>query len=378
MLTICGRRNSFNVQKVIWLVGELGLDHAHVPLGGAFGGLDDPQFRARNPHGRIPVIDDEGVIVWESHAILRYLAARHGGERFWPADPAARSYPDRWMDWAQIDAAAGLRRRRVRRLLPHAGGKARLAGDPRRRRALRASLRISRSAGSRTGPSSPATMLTLADIPAGTTLYRYFELDIERPSLPNVEAWYARLAERPAYRQHVMVPFARAEGGAWEKSIERHERAAKDEDDSRGVRRLGRRQPGRYELVDGEVFAQASERVAHAKAKLAARIGLAGRRAPRRRALPCSAGRHGRARRRLHGLRARRAALLRAGARAGRAARRKPARSSSKCCRRRPDAMTSSASSMAISASRASRIISSSIPIRRSSSIIGAGRGAIF
>ena len=94
MLTIWGRRNAFNVQKVLWLAGELDLPHGHVPAGGDFGGLDDPAFRAMNPHGRVPVIDDGGTVVWESHAILRYLAARDG--RLWPAGPAARSQADRW------------------------------------------------------------------------------------------------------------------------------------------------------------------------------------------------------------------------------------------------------------------------------------------
>ena len=99
MLTVWGRRSSFNLQKVMWLVGELGLEHRHIEAGGRFGDLDTPEFTAMNPHGRVPVIDDDGTIVWESHAILRYLAARHG--RFWSDDPGARSQVDRWMDWSQ-------------------------------------------------------------------------------------------------------------------------------------------------------------------------------------------------------------------------------------------------------------------------------------
>ncbi|MDU3132110.1 MAG: glutathione S-transferase N-terminal domain-containing protein, partial [Bradyrhizobium sp.] len=74
MITVFGRTSSFNVQKVMWLVGELGFDHRHVQLGGAFGGLDRPDVLAMNPHGRVPVLDDSGVVVWESQAILRYLA----------------------------------------------------------------------------------------------------------------------------------------------------------------------------------------------------------------------------------------------------------------------------------------------------------------
>jgi glutathione S-transferase len=71
MLKVWGRRSSFNVQKVMWLIGELDLPHQHIDAGGAFGGLDAPEFLAMNPHGRVPVIRDEDATVWESHAILR-------------------------------------------------------------------------------------------------------------------------------------------------------------------------------------------------------------------------------------------------------------------------------------------------------------------
>src|SRR4051812_25926830 len=98
MLKVWGRRSSFNVQKVMWLVGELELEHRHVPLGGDFGGLRDPAFLAMNPHGLIPVIDDEGVVVWESQAILRYLAARYGQGRFWSDDAAERARWDAWLE----------------------------------------------------------------------------------------------------------------------------------------------------------------------------------------------------------------------------------------------------------------------------------------
>jgi glutathione S-transferase len=101
MLTVYGRKSSFNVQKVMWLIGELGLVHKHIELGGAYGGLDTPEFRAMNPHGRVPVVDNNGTIVWESHAILRYLAACYNHGQFWSEDAAQRSLSDRWMDWSQ-------------------------------------------------------------------------------------------------------------------------------------------------------------------------------------------------------------------------------------------------------------------------------------
>jgi glutathione S-transferase len=80
MLTVYGRTSSFNLQKVMWLVGELRLAHRHVELGGAFGGLDTPEFLAKNPHGRVPVIEDDGEAVWESHR----NSALSGGS-LWPA-----------------------------------------------------------------------------------------------------------------------------------------------------------------------------------------------------------------------------------------------------------------------------------------------------
>ena len=63
MLTVWGRRNSFNVQKVLWLVGELSLEHTHIDSGGSFGGLDAPEFIAMNPHRKVPVIRDDDAVV---------------------------------------------------------------------------------------------------------------------------------------------------------------------------------------------------------------------------------------------------------------------------------------------------------------------------
>jgi glutathione S-transferase len=207
MLTIWGRRSSFNVQKVMWLVGELDLPHHHVEAGGRFGGLDDPAFLAMNPHGRVPVIRDGETTIWESHAILRYLAARYGGERFWPPDPAIRSQADRWMDWVHTTLQPDF-------LMGVFWGFYRTPADRRDWPAIRAALaRCARGFAQLERALDGHAMLlgedvSLADIPAGTALYRYFELEIERPALPNVERWYRTLSRRSAYREHVMVPFA--------------------------------------------------------------------------------------------------------------------------------------------------------------------------
>jgi len=211
MLKVWGRRSSFNVQKVLWLIGELGLAYEHIPAGGSFGPLDTPQFLAMNPHGRVPVIDDEGVVVWESHTILRYLAARFGGARWWPEDPAARSMAERWMDWSQTalqpDFLMGVfwgfyRTPDLQRDWPAIHAK--IAACAAHFQLLDRMLERRRFL--------LGEDLTLADLPAGTALYRYFELEIERPAMPHVEAWYRRLQQRPAYRTAVMVPFDELRG----------------------------------------------------------------------------------------------------------------------------------------------------------------------
>ncbi len=206
MLTIWGRRSSFNVQKVMWLVGELGLQHRHIQAGGQFGGLDTPEFRAMNPVGRIPVITDNGTTVWESHAILRYLAARYGQGQFWSADPVERSQVDRWMDWSQTvlqpDFLMGVFWGLYRTPEPQRNWTAICDKVARCARHFQLLDKVLAERKFLCGNS-----LTLADLPAGTTLFRYFELEIDRPAVPNVEAWYRRLQDRPAYREHVMVPF---------------------------------------------------------------------------------------------------------------------------------------------------------------------------
>jgi glutathione S-transferase len=210
MLKVWGRRSAFNVQKVLWLVGELGLPHVHIDVGGSFGGLDDPAFLGMNPHGRIPVIDDGGLVVWESHAVVRYLAARYGNGTQWPPDPADRSFADRWMDWSAttlqrdfMDLFWGYYRTPdEKRDWPHI--RTLIESCARHYRLL--DRHLARQ------PYLAGESLTMADVPAGTTLYRYFGLDVERPDVPHVDAWYRRLVARPAYREHVMVPFAELRG----------------------------------------------------------------------------------------------------------------------------------------------------------------------
>ncbi|HTO06373.1 MAG TPA: glutathione S-transferase [Myxococcota bacterium] len=202
---LLGRRSSFNVQKVQWLLAELGLDFEQRELGGRFGGLDTPEFGALNPHRRVPVLVDGDLAVWESHAILRYLAASHGGESWWPRSPAARSHADRWLDWAETTLQPDF--------MGIFWGWYRTPEAQRNQPAIAAALRACErhfrllDAQLESRDHLLGDTLTLADIPTGASLFRYFEMGLPVPHPPRVEAWYRRLCARPAYRAQVMLPF---------------------------------------------------------------------------------------------------------------------------------------------------------------------------
>lgn len=202
MLEVWGRPYSSNVIPVIWTVAETGIEWRLKLAGGSFGQLDTPEYATINPNRMIPAIRDGDFALWESNAIIRYLAGRYGEGTLLPGTPQQRAIADQWMEWCQT------------RLFPpviHAFF-ATVRTDPAKRdRAV-----IARHA------DEAAAMLaildahltdrayvagdsfTIADIPLGCVAYRYFNIGIERPALPHFEAWYARLSERPAYQKHVM------------------------------------------------------------------------------------------------------------------------------------------------------------------------------
>lgn len=204
MLKIWGRANSINVQKVLWAADECGLKWDRVDVGGAFGGLDTPAYRGMNPNGVIPTVDDNGYLIWESNAAVRYLAATYGAGSLWPADPKLRGEADRWMDWQLSTIGEPMRvlfwgyvRTPPEKRDPAALAKA--AKD-----AGEIWSRLDRHLAGRSHVAGDRP--TIGDIPAGCFVYRWFALPIERPDLPNLRAWHERLATRPAYARHVMVP----------------------------------------------------------------------------------------------------------------------------------------------------------------------------
>lgn len=205
MLKLLGRATSSNVMEVLWLCAELGIEYDRTDVGGPFGGNDTPEYLAKNPNGLVPTIDDDGFILWESNAILRYLAAKHGGGApIWPEDPQARAEADKWMDW-QLSTVAPM-------ITPIFWNLVRTPPEKRDMDAVAAAIKsghrvwgiLDKHLGDRDFVAG--SDLTLGDIPVGIHAFRWFTLVEDRPSMPNLEAWYGRLQVRPAYREHCMNP----------------------------------------------------------------------------------------------------------------------------------------------------------------------------
>jgi glutathione S-transferase len=206
MLKVWGRRNSINVQKVLWCCAELDVPFERVDLGGPFGGNTDPDYLRLNPNGLVPTISDEGFVLWEANVIVRYLAAKHGAGSLWPGDLAVRADADRWMDWQMGTLWAAMR--------PVFVGLVRTRPEERDRTSIEAARKETaetwRILDSHLADRDYVTgsSFTMGDIPLGATAYRWLQLEVEGPPLPNVRAWYERLCERPGSRAHVMLPLS--------------------------------------------------------------------------------------------------------------------------------------------------------------------------
>jgi glutathione S-transferase len=203
MLTLWGRANSVNVKKVLWAAEELGLQYQRIDAGLQYGVNRTPEYLAMNPTGLVPTIRDGDFVLWESHTIVRYLAAKHGAGTLCPGDLRERADAERWMDWAFTFQAAmrnvfwGLVRtppekRDLKAIEEGRARSAELLAIPERVLAGRAFM-----AGER---------FTMGDIPLGCEVQRWMRVPMERPSFPNVEAWFARLRQRPPFARWVDVP----------------------------------------------------------------------------------------------------------------------------------------------------------------------------
>lgn len=207
MITVWGRRNSVNVQKVLWALAEAGVQFERVTVGGSFGGLDTPEYRKLNPFKLVPAIKDGTIAMAESHAILRYVSRRYGKGTLQPRGFRGLALAEQWVEWTTSTFAPAI--------APIFWNKIRLppgqADEQAVKRAERNAAQVLRLANRLLGrkPFVAGKTLTYGDIPLGTMYWRYKNLEIERPPLPNLERWLEALQERPAYREWVMVRFGR-------------------------------------------------------------------------------------------------------------------------------------------------------------------------
>lgn len=204
MLRVWGRLSSINVQKVVWCLDELGLRYERLDAGGRFGIVDTPDYRRLNPNGLVPTLDDEGFVLWESNAIVRYLAAKHGQSGLWAADLQARADADRWMEWQATAATPALRDgfwQLVRTPVAERDGAA-ISKSIERSEAMAGIL--DRHLSDR--PFVAGSDFSVGDIATGAHVHRWLNMPVQRQPRPNLQAWYARLSGRPGSRQIFSLP----------------------------------------------------------------------------------------------------------------------------------------------------------------------------
>ena len=205
-ITLWGRSTSSNVQKVRWALGELGLAYEHILVGGRYGGNATPDYLAMNPNGLVPTLRDGDLTVWESHAIVRYLAATYGAGSLWPVDSRQRAIVDQWTDWTATTFGPAWIRvfwqvvRTPREKQDAAAIAAAIVETEKCLRIMDARLATSAFLG---GES-----LTYADVVAGVGMYRWTTMPIAREHFDNVSRWHADLQQRLAYRECVEVDYS--------------------------------------------------------------------------------------------------------------------------------------------------------------------------
>ena len=205
MLEIWGRKNANQVIQVLWTLAELELDYQRHSIGTRNGDLETEEYKSLNPNSKIPTIRDNGFVMWESHAIIRYLARQYGLGTLYPDDPQKAAMSDQWMTWS-TDSFMGT-------FFPVFWQLVRTEESERDYKKIaemaKQSSEILQILENHLVKNNfvAGEQFTYGDIPLGVLIHKYFVLDIERPSLPGIEAWYERLSLREPFQEHAMQPF---------------------------------------------------------------------------------------------------------------------------------------------------------------------------
>jgi glutathione S-transferase len=201
MIVVHGRANSSNVQKVLWLLDEIGLPFQRIDRGGPFGGLDDADYRTLNPNGLVPTVIDGDLVLWESHAILRHYARQHPGAALFPSDAADAARSDMVLDWnvTTLWPPLGLAYRAVER-----------QGQPREAAEVQQALDQAGRAldileSLLAGRDYVGGSFGIGDIAPAISVSRWLFLGRDLARWPAVEAWYRRCSARPAFQARIVV-----------------------------------------------------------------------------------------------------------------------------------------------------------------------------
>lgn len=195
---VLGRRTSNNVQKVLWLAQLLALDVAQEDYGGPFGRTREPAYLALNPNGTVPTLVDGDFVLWESNAILRYLAAR-AASPLYPPEPPRRAPVDQWLDWQLGTLSPAFRPlyvAHIRERRPLDGLAPLVAAAHAQFALLDAALRDR--------DWIAGAQLTIADIAIGPMVHRWFALGLADAAHAPLARYYGQLAAEPAFQRHVM------------------------------------------------------------------------------------------------------------------------------------------------------------------------------
>ena len=204
MLKILGRHTSGNVMKPLWVADELGIAFERIDVGGKFGGNDTDEYLKMNPMGLVPTLIDDGFVMFESNAITRYLCEKYGKGSLYPENARTRAIADIWMDWKLTAINPMIR--------PVFWGLIRTPANERNHEEINAAIAqghklwamLDRHLAGRQYVAGDE--FTMGDIPLGPQAHRWMMMVEDRPSMPNFEAWYERLTERPAFQKHCMIP----------------------------------------------------------------------------------------------------------------------------------------------------------------------------
>jgi len=207
MLRVWGRTNSANVMKVLWLLDELALPYERIDAGGAFGRTGTAEYRAMQPLGLVPALEEDGFALFESNAIMRYLCNAHApASGLYPAAPRPRGLVDAWLDLQQtaLNRPQGIVFAGLVRTPPE---KRDMAAIDAARAEAAGIWGLADAAIAARGWIAGETM-TLADLAFGCHAHRWFSMEIDRPATPHLGAWYDRLRARAGYARHVAQPLS--------------------------------------------------------------------------------------------------------------------------------------------------------------------------